>query len=706
MGEVINGAELNERLAELEKVLKRKDREIARLRKEFEQEKIYENARSNQAAARTLAQRMRDQYLQLLLSNSPSIILFLDKSKRVVFCTDSLQKQFDTQGFDNVSGLLISEIFEPFCDAAFLALLLENLDIVMGGEPSLTFTGEARLSGAELRKYEVSYTSMLTQDGKSEGTMLLFHDVTEIEDARTQAEHASLVKSQFLSNMSHEIRTPMNAIIGMTKLAKDSSDTDRKDYCLDKIEDASNHLLGVINDILDMSKIEAGKLELSSISFNFEKMLRRVVNVVNYKLNEREQKFTVNLDPAIPPVIVSDDQRLAQVITNLLGNAVKFTPERGAVTLDTRLLREVDGVCTIQIRVTDTGIGISAEQQARLFKSFQQAESDTTRKFGGTGLGLAISKNIVDMMGGSIWIESELGKGSTFAFNIQVKRGHESQPTRLSPATNWENIRFLVVDDDEDTLNYFEQLTLRLGLVCDTAAGGEQALKLISENGAYNMYFIDWHMPEMDGVELTRRIRQGGSAESAVILVSGSEWGAIESEAKAAGVNEYLPKPLFPSMITDMINDYLGLDSIISSDPTIKRTADNFSGRHVLLAEDVEVNREIVMALLEPTQISIDCAVNGAEAVKMFVGAPDKYDVIFMDVQMPEMDGYEATRAIRALEIPRAQTIPIVAMTANVFREDIDNCLAAGMNDHVGKPIDINEVLEKLRQYMAAYRRQ
>jgi CheY-like chemotaxis protein len=532
--------------------------------------------------------------------------------------------------------------------------------------------------------------------------MLLFHDVTEIEDARSQAEHASLVKSRFLSNMSHEIRTPMNAIIGMTKLAKDSANTERKNYCLDKIEDASNHLLGVINDILDMSKIEAGKLELSPVSFNFEKLLQRVVNVVNYKMNERRQRFKVNLDPAIPPVIISDDQRLAQVITNLLGNAVKFTPERGSITLDTRLLREEDGVCTIQIRVSDTGIGISAEQQARLFTSFQQAESDTTRKFGGTGLGLAISKNIVDMMGGSIWIESELGHGSTFAFNIRARRGVSAPTAKLSPATNWEGLRFLVVDDDEETLKYFEHLTRRLGLLCDTAESGEEALALIRGGGDYNMYFIDWHMPDMDGIELTRLIRRDGSPDSVVILVSATEWGSVESEARAAGVNKYLPKPLFPSAITDMINSYLGMDGFVKKDVEEVRETADFSGRRVLLAEDVEINREIVTALLEPTNITIDSAINGLEAVRMFAEAPELYDMIFMDVQMPEMDGYEATRAIRALDIPRARQIPIVAMTANVFREDIDSCLAAGMNDHVGKPLDINEVLEKLNDYMAA----
>jgi two-component system, sensor histidine kinase and response regulator len=394
-----------------------------------------------------------------------------------------------------------------------------------------------------------------------------------IDAAKKKADTENRHKSAFLANMSHEIRTPMNAIIGMTTIGKEASDSGRKDYCFTKIEDASNHLLGVINDVLDMSKIEANKFEIIPIEFEFEKMLRRVANVVNFSIDKKRQKFSVHIDPSIPRTLIGDDQRIAQVITNLLGNAVKFTPEDGSITFTVRLAEKTNNLCTLQVSVSDTGIGISAEQQAKLFKSFEQAESSTTRKYGGTGLGLAISKSIVELMGGSIWVESEPGKGSVFSFTIQVQRGTEEKR----------------VDIDE------------------------------------------------------RQIEKEKAAES-------------------AGV---------------------------------------FAGRRILLVEDMEINREIVQALLEPTKLEIDCAENGAEAVRMLAESPAQYDIIFMDIQMPIMDGYDATQRIRALEAKNAvRRVPIIAMTANVFKEDIEKCLEAGMDSHVGKPLDIEEVMTRLHSYL------
>ena len=401
-----------------------------------------------------------------------------------------------------------------------------------------------------------------------------FADISYFKKAE-EAKSASEAKSRFIANMSHEMRTPLNAITGMTAIGKNAKEVERKDYALDKIKDASAHLLGVINDVLDISKIEANMLELSPDEFNFEKMLQNTVAVINFRVDEKQQKLSVHIDDKIPKTLVADDQRLAQVITNLLSNAVKFTPEKGSITLDARCIGEEKDICTIQISVTDNGIGISSEQQKRLFMSFQQAESSTTRKYGGTGLGLAISKSIVELMGGKIWVVSELEKGSTFSFTIMAKKSKTAE-----------------------TVN--EHTT--------------------------------------------------GDAR----------------QAEETGTN---------------IN---GL----------------FAGRRVLLVEDVEINREIVLSLLEPTQLEIDCAENGAEAVRMFSEDPNKYELIFMDVQMPEMDGYEATRRIRSLDTSKGKTVPIVAMTANAFREDIEECLAAGMDDHIGKPIDFEKVIEKLRAYL------
>jgi signal transduction histidine kinase/DNA-binding response OmpR family regulator len=518
------------------------------------------------------------------------------------------------------------------------------------------------------------------------------------------AEEASRAKSDFLANMSHEMRTPMNAIIGMTAIAKTSEDLERKDYCLQKVEEASTHLLGVINDILDMSKIEANKFELSPDRFNFEKMLQKVVNVVSFRVDEKKLRFTVYIDRDIPPELIGDDQRIAQVVTNLLSNAVKFTPENGAIHLEARLLEKEtekeNGPCTLQISVADTGIGISEEQQSRLFTSFQQAESGTSRKFGGTGLGLAISKRIVEMMGGRIGVESEPGKGSTFAFTLKAERTSGERPRLLNENVNWNNVRLLVVDDNRYILDYFGEIARGIGLACDTAESGEQALAMIDRNGAYNIYFVDWKMPGMNGIELTRRIKAAnGESKAVVIMISSTEWTAIEGDAKNAGVNKFIPKPLFPSAIVDYLNECLGR-GLPAPEKTQPEETASFEGKRLLLAEDVEINREIVLSLLEPTLLAIDCAENGAEAVRLFSESPERYDMIFMDVQMPEMDGYEATRRIRALGPPKAREIPIVAMTANVFREDIERCLAAGMNDHIGKPLDLDEVLSMLRKYL------
>jgi signal transduction histidine kinase/CheY-like chemotaxis protein len=548
--------------------------------------------------------------------------------------------------------------------------------------------------------------------------LLRYERMQSLIKAQEEALSSTRAKSNFLANMSHEIRTPMNAIIGMTAIGKSAADAERKDYCFGKIEDASTHLLGVINDILDISKIEANKLELSPVEFNFEKMLQRVVNVITFRVDEKRQHFTVHIDRHIPRFLVGDDQRLAQVITNLLSNAVKFTPEDGSVSLKASLVNsppaEKGGAgdsCVLRIEVRDTGIGISKEQQGRLFASFQQADSSTSRNFGGTGLGLAISKRIVEMMGGEIWIESEAGKGSVFIFTIKAGKGQEAETSYLNPGINWKNIRVLAVDDDSDTLAYFKEIAGRFGFFCDLAPGGEEALAMTGEKGSYDLYFVDWKMPGMGGLELTRRIRSETMTEfkPVVVMISAADLNAIEDEARAAGVDKFLPKPLFPSSIADLINECLGVKNLTHQEGVKSEVPDSFVGRRLLLAEDVEINREIVLVLLEPAGLEIDCAENGAEALKKYSEKPDYYDLILMDIQMPEMDGYEATRRIRALEselrqegkLRNPEGIPILAMTANVFREDIERCLAAGMNGHVGKPLNLEEVLVSLRKYLS-----
>ena len=683
-------------LQSIQSELKALKRKYARLQKENENITfLYKQA----AALRDFNEKEKEiqmRYNQLLLDYSPDDILLLDTNLDILLCTSSVKKRFSR----DITGEPIMRATEERFgteNSRYVEAAIKKLLRAQKGASTKTNTYELSIEAGDDEKtfYSIAISTALDDNGELTGFVVLAHDNTEMHNANIRAEAATRAKSVFLANMSHEIRTPLNAIIGMISIGQAATDMNRMVYCFGKIEDASNHLLGVINDILDMSKIESGKFELSAAEFSFEKMLQSVVNVVTFRADEKHQRLTVSIDTAIPKYMIGDDQRLAQVITNLIGNAVKFTPDGGAICVNTKFLGEENGACKIQIEVSDTGIGISAEQKERLFTSFQQAESSTSRRFGGSGLGLVISKSIVEMMGGSIWVESEPGKGSAFFFTIQVLRGEDKGEIHA----NWEGTRILVVDDDPLVLTFFKEIVEMHGAHCDTAICGEEALRLIKQNGTYCMYFIDYIMPGIDGFELTRLLKKDDEDKVYAVLISGTERSDLDKAAAEAGVDKILTKPIFPSDIVDSINGYFGIEKNTLVSKKQKTCKDTFEGRRILLAEDIEVNREIVMALLEPTLVTIDCAENGVEAVRMFSEASDSYDMIFMDVQMPEMDGYEATKHIRALDVPKAKTIPIIAMTANVFREDIEKCLSAGMNGHVGKPIDFEEVFCQMKRY-------
>ena len=575
-----------------------------------------------------------------------------------------------------------------------------HLDIIENVRATFSDGPQEWISNIDGKKFLAKTTPIYDQDGNVTSVVGSVDDMTDmmnlqeqLEEAKEKSEEASKAKSNFLANMSHEIRTPMNAIIGMVNIGKSTKDIHRKDYSLMRIEDASRHLLGVINDILDVSKIEAGKFELSPTDFDFEMMLKRVVNVIGFKVDEKELKLSVYIDRTIPKYLYGDDQRLSQVITNLLGNAIKFTPEKGSIYINTYNMGEEDDFCKVKISIMDTGIGISPDQQAKLFQSFQQAENDTTRKFGGTGLGLAISKSIIEMMDGEIWVESELGKGSTFIFTVKMKHGKG----RTTKNIDWENIRFMAVDDDEYILNDFKGIIEKFGSVCDIATNGVEALNIIEKNGSYDFYFVDWKMPVMDGIEFAREIKK--KQDSVVIMLSELDQSAIADAAKDVGINKFMQKPIFLSTIEDIVCEYMNADELQEEEQDTSFN-EMFKDKIVLIAEDNEINLEVLLAQLEPTMVGVDSVENGREVVQAFEENPDKYDMILMDMQMPEVDGLEATRQIRALDMDKAKTIPIVAMTANVFKEDIEKCLDAGMNDHIGKPIRTDLLIETLDKYL------
>jgi signal transduction histidine kinase/DNA-binding response OmpR family regulator len=685
--------------ARLEKELRKKNREIAQLQETVRREKAANLVRTNQQNIMFWQMKDRDKYLKLLLQNSLDLILILDNEKKLLYCSASFLDAVKIAGAEQITGKTFEEFFALFAGEKFITLLSGQLEKAASANAAIHLDESHSLSPGGASLYSIAINPMVNAEGQTEGYLLVFHDITELEHSREESEKANRAKSNFLSNMSHEMRTPLNAIIGMTAIAKNARDIERKDYCLNKINDASAHLLGVINDILDMSKIEANKLELSPVSFAFEKMLQKVVNVINYRVDEKQQNFTVRIDKNIPTLVIGDDLRLAQVLANLLSNAVKFTPEGGNIRLSAKLENHDEQLCTIRMEVSDSGIGITPEQQARLFNSFEQADSGISRKYGGTGLGLAISKRIVELMDGKIWIESEAGKGSTFIFTVRLKWDISGQT--LHPSVDWSRLKILVVDDSVEVREYFTEVMKQYSLTCDVAPNAQTALGYIESNGAYDLYFIDWKMPGMDGLELSRVIKGHDRPDSVIVMITGADWNAVEKLAHDAGVDKFMTKPIFPSSVIDCVNEFLGKENIEAAEEAAAAETDNFSGFRIILAEDVDINREIVLTLMEPTGVGVDCAATGLEAVKLFRDNPSRYDMIFMDIQMPEMDGYEATRIIRGMTVPEAKTIPIVAMTANVFRDDIEKCINAGMNDHVGKPLNFDDVLKKLRKYLA-----
>ncbi len=528
--------------------------------------------------------------------------------------------------------------------------------------------------------------------------------MAELETARRTADRANKAKSEFLSNMSHDIRTPMNAIVGMTAIATANMDNmEQVQNCLKKITLSSKHLLGLINDVLDMSKIESGKMTLNVDQVSLREVMDGMVNIVQPQVKAKNQQFSICIHDIAVENVCCDSVRLNQVMINLLGNAVKFTPEGGSIQVS--LYEEDSPLGEAFIRthlvVKDSGIGMSKEFQEKIFDSFSREDSKRVQKTEGTGLGMAITKYIVDAMGGSIEVQSELGQGSEFHITLDMEKASVQEADMVLPS--WD---MLVVDDDEQLCESAVSSLRSIGLRPDWALDAETAIRMVEEHrrkgSHYHIILLDWKLPGMDGITAAREIRRLYGEDIPILLISAYDWSEIEEEARDAGVTGFIAKPLFKSTLFYGLAPFMGVVGESQDAAPNSKDGASLAGKRVLVAEDNDLNWEIASELLaEELGLELEWAENGKICVEKFQASDlGYYQAILMDIRMPVMTGYEATVGIRALDRPDAKVVPIIAMTADAFAEDIRKCLECGMNAHVAKPIDVREVARQLEKFM------
>ena len=526
----------------------------------------------------------------------------------------------------------------------------------------------------------------------------------KLQVAVEKAETANRAKSTFLSNMSHDIRTPMNAIIGFTTLALSNiDDTDRvKDY-LGKTLASSNHLLSLINDVLDMSRIESGKIQLDETEVNLSDVLHDIKTIVSGQIYAKQLELYMDAMDVTDEDVYCDKTRLNQILLNLLSNAIKFTPAGGTVSVRVRQLAgKVRGCGQYEFRIKDNGIGMSQEFAQKIFEPFERERTSTVSRIQGTGLGMAITKNIVDMMGGTIEVQTAQGKGTEFTVCVPMRAQTEQRP--VEKITELEGLKALVVDDDFNTCDSVTKMLVKVGMRAEWTLSGKEAVlrarQSIEMSDVYHAYIIDWRLPDMNGIEVTRQIRSLHD-DTPIIILTAYDWSDIEVEAKAAGVTAFCAKPMFMSDLRETLMSALGQKPADAVQRLLPEKNADFKGKHILLVEDNELNREIAQEILREYGFLVDSAENGAVAVeKVSTAAPGSYDLVLMDVQMPIMDGYTATRKIRALDDPARAKLPILAMTANAFDEDRRNALESGMNGFLSKPIVIDDLVQELRKIL------
>ena len=647
----------------------------------------------------------RDELFQKLSMNVDDVFLMLDAK--------TYHADYVSPNVENLLGITVEQIRKDIS-------ILGKLHIAEQGDPEKNYLEEIQVNGQ--REWDFEYVHLKTGEkrrfhniamcsevnGKKKYILVMSDRTADwkmnqaLSEAVRAAETANRAKSTFLSNMSHDIRTPMNAIIGFTTLAVSNIDDKKRvrDY-LGKILSSSNHLLSLINDILDMSRIESGKIHLEETEVSLSDVLHDLKTIISGQIYAKQLDLYMDAMDVTNEDVYCDKTRLNQVLLNLLSNAVKFTPAGGTISVR---LKQFPGTVKdsglYEIRVKDNGIGMSAEFVKKIFSPFERERTSTVSRTQGTGLGMAITKNIVDMMGGTIEVQTEQGKGTEFIvrlpFRIQFKQHHTEKIAEL------EGLKALVVDDDFNTCDSVTKMLVRIGMRSEWTLSGKEAVLRARQSmelgDAFHAYIIDWRLPDMNGIEVTRQIRSLGD-DTPIIILTAYDWSDIEVEARAAGVTAFCAKPMFMSDIRDTLMIAIGQMQAETEDTRPLASGSDFRGRCILLVEDNELNSEITVEILNGYGCQVDTAVNGAEAVKKIKNSkPGDYDLVLMDVQMPVMNGYEAARQIRALNDPALAGITILAMTANAFDEDKKKALECGMDGFLTKPIVIDELIGVLQK--------
>ena len=647
----------------------------------------------------------RDELFQKLSMNVDDVFLMLDAK--------TYQADYVSPNAENLLGITVEQIHKDIC-------ILRKLHSEKQEDPEKNYLEE--IQAQEQREWDFEYVHLKTGEkrwfhniamgsevnGKKKYILVMSDRTSDrkmnqaLSEAVRAAETANKAKSTFLSNMSHDIRTPMNAIIGFTTLAVSNIDDKKRvrDY-LGKILSSSNHLLSLINDILDMSRIESGKIHLEETEVSLSDVLHDLKTIISGQIHAKQLELYMDAMDVTNEDVYCDKTRLNQVLLNLLSNAVKFTPAGGTVSVRIRQYPgTVKGSELYEIRVKDNGIGMSQEFVQKIFSPFERERTSTVSRIQGTGLGMAITKNIVNMMGGTIEVLTEQGKGTEFIVRLPFRI--QSKHQRIEKIAELEGLKALVVDDDFNTCDSVTKMLVKVGMRSEWTLSGKEAVlrarQSMEMGDAFHAYIIDWRLPDMNGIEVTRQIRSLGD-DTPIIILTAYDWSDIEVEARAAGVTAFCAKPMFMSDIRDTLMTAIGQKQAEAETAILPTAGSDFRGRYILLVEDNELNSEIAAEILNEYGFLVDTAENGAEAVeKVKNSKPGNYDLVLMDVQMPVMNGYEATKQIRALDNPALAGITILAMTANAFDEDKKKALECGMDGFLSKPIVIEELISILQK--------